>query len=230
VSIFSRKTRWIGIFLLSIGTFGLVVFARPLLTKSTWLIGELGTIDDDVTVLIVAGGDRRFELAADWIETHPKARLALVESPRNRLTENGVRRARHEESRQILLQMGVRESNLLLIPRGELGIDLDHLATVKWATANSADRVGILVECLAVRRYSEQHNGEPGPHPKIQIIGLPTSDFPCDQWHRSTTGVKAYSRELLRWTYWRLFGEGKIGPRWDENQWLKELPSVEKLP
>ncbi len=230
VSIFSRKTRRIGIFALLTGVFGLLLFARPLLTQSTWLLGDHGTIDEDVTVLIVAGGNECFELAADWVKSRPNSRLALVEAPPSRLAKYSVRRPKHEESREILLQLGVSESDLLLIPRGILAVDLDHLVVVKWATANSAERVGVLVECLAVRRYIEQHLTDGAKHAPIQIIGLPSSHFESDQWHRSRIGVKAFSRELLRWGYWRILGEGATGPRWDEAEWLDVLPTAERLP
>jgi hypothetical protein len=215
------RLRWL--ILIALFAAGLLAYGNfhAIMARSTWLIGELGTIDDDLTVLIVEGGDQAFELAARWREEAPSERkLAVVETVPNRLSRNGLQLENHERAKNLLVGFGVPAEEIVVIRRGAVDIDQKHLSICQWSSTASEEKVGILVSYLAVRGWKAQLQAA---NPRIRVIGLPNREYESDQWYRDQQGAKAYGRELLGYCYWQSFGEGDVAPEWDEKQWLENL-------
>lgn len=217
------KLRWVLLLAGIVACVLIFINARAILAQSTWVIAELGTIEDDLTVLIVEGGDQCFDKAAAWRAEDPENRkLAVVESVSNRLSRWGIAPEDHDRAKAILVGLDVPESEIIVIPRGNAPINKSYVPIRKWHADHPEHQVGALVTYLSVRRRSAQLSTDGDASP-IKFIGLPTRAFEPDKWYTDQQGIKAFAREALRWGYWHLIGDGQVGPEWDEQQWLEDL-------
>lgn len=203
---------------------GAIWKAPLILAKSTWLLGDVGSIDDDVDILIVAGGDQCFTKASQWYAESPGSRqLAIIEAPPKRLARHGIEPENHDRAMARLARLGVPAASIVFIPRGDVPIDQDHRILIPWAAQRPNQRIGLLVSYLAVRRTREQLRSPRLERP-IEVIGLANREYAAEQWFRDQQGIKAFSREALKWAFWRCVGSGTPGPQWDEAEWLRQLP------
>jgi hypothetical protein len=222
------KLAWLLVIVGIVGGVLAVLNARLILSKATWWIGDLGTIGDDLTLLIVEGGDQCFEKAAAWQAEAPTDRyLAVVETIPHRLSRRGLQPENHERALGILAKRGVAESQIIVIPRGNgVSIDEKHISIRRWYSQSAGQRVGILVDYLAVRRWTAQLTDH--HRSSLAVIGLPNREYEPEKWHSDQQGIKAFAREALRLSFWTVAGEGQVADEWDEEQWFEDLAPAEE--
>ncbi len=165
---------------------------RPLLTA----VGRHFVCEDAVeqgAILLVLGGDGRFEITSDLYRAGTVTGVWLVERRPNYLVREGIVPAEHVMVRDQLRAGGLPDDAIVLLE----GVSVSADDTARIVGNELADRPAVRVVTLCDRfncRYSRRVFDSilaPAHSAQVALRGLPDADFDETNWWRSRRGVKA---------------------------------------
>lgn len=177
--------------------------------------------------IVVWGGDRSFERAADYIGRGWAAQVLLIRLAERRLVRLRILPSDVETARRELVGRGVPAASIHIV-RGAARHEVEAArrlanwinqhphATVRVLCArfDSSRKLGILARQLG-----------PDGRKRVTFEALPDRRFDETNWWRSRDGLKGFFNAALEAAYiWARGDQVALGPEWDPDAYERGLP------
>jgi len=194
----------------------LTVFHSAILTGCARLLVADQPLPESATHVLLGGGDRQFDRAAELLASGRCGRVLIQAGPPDRLAFLGILPTWTELCRRELGQRGVRDEQLV-VQTIEPQPSWDAVRALdRWLAEHPDARLIVLCdrfrsgELAYVYRQilSNEHQA------RLTVLALPDRRYDESNWWRSRTGIKAFFGTLLARGYTRVRGE-ESGPPYD---------------
>jgi hypothetical protein len=194
----------------------LTVFHSAILGGCARLLVADQPLPESATHVLLGGGDRQFDLAAELLASGRCRRVLIQAGPPDRLAFLGILPTWTELCRREFGKRGVREEQLVVQAiKPQRSWDAVR-ALDGWLAEHPDARLIVLAdrfrsgELAYVYRQilSDEHQG------RLTVLALPDRRYDESNWWRSRTGIKAFFGTLLARGYMRVGGE-ESGPPYD---------------
>ena len=167
---------------------------RPILRACAWLL-IVDQRGGDVDCLVMAGGDGRFDVAAEWVRGDPKRRILLVQGRPDRLVELRILPSGEAVARRELAARSVPEERIELIPDSNRPGENRHRLLADWLAERPEIRVAVLCDRFASRdlRLICDAVAPAEVARRIDVWALTDRRYDERNWWHSRTGI----RELI---------------------------------
>jgi hypothetical protein len=203
-----RRLAILGILLLAVWVFrasllrglaaGLIVDDRPpALQHGALQHGDLPPEPADAVLIL--GGDRQFDLAADLY--HPGATTVLIYRSRpDRMVRMGIMPPAHEIARRELLKRGISSQDLDELAGASLSRSTIGVALGGWLAEHPERKVHVLCDRFTSRTWKVafRRDVDPSLARQIFIEPLPDRQFDETNWWRSKVGTMAVVNGYIR--------------------------------
>lgn len=201
----------------------LLLFHGPLLRGMASLLtfeDQPASFDD----ILVFGGDRCFDEAAEMYRADSKRRVLLLEEDGDRLVQLGIVPSWQDLAVRQLTSRGVPSSQIVIIPRTKRQSSIRQ--TADWLESHESDQVLVLCDRLGSRLTRQSINNEcsPAVASRLLVHGLVDRRFSEANWWRSIPGIKSFFHSSFDVAYYWLSGEEDWDqPQWDPDEYEKSL-------
>lgn len=198
--------------------------ALLLLLAHGWLLRGLGsllTFEDrsaQAECVLVLGGDRCFERAAELFHAGGVTRVLLLEGDNDRLVQLGLVPSRLTVGVRELTARRVPRSSIVIVPRGKRQSPLEQLGA--WLDSEKHGTVVVLCDGFESRlvRQSFDYELNSQASTSLSVHGLPDRRYSVANWWKSKSGLKAFGRASFNLAYYWIHGPED----WDHAEWNPE--------
>lgn len=173
-----------------------------------------------------SGGDRRFDIAAEWIRDGQAKRVLLFEDSLRNLTRYGILPPGHEIALKELDKRGVPQSMIDLRPRDQSLSRPPFADLVRCLTEDESARVGILVDRFSTRqlRLALDRALDVELARRVTVVALTDRRYDESNWWKSREGIKAVMNATLRLVHaWGFARSDEPVRRWDPEEYEVQL-------
>jgi len=193
--------------LLALAATGMVAwFAREPLLRSAadlWIVSDPLAPADAVAVL--GGGlETRPFIAADYYRRGLAKKVLISNIRESRAEQLGVVMSHLAANRQVLLRLGVPESDI-----GTFGANLsstreEALALREWAQRTGSRSLIVPTEIFSARRVRWILHRVLGDAVTVRVAALDPTNYRRDDWWREVEGLVAFQNEVVKYLYYRV--------------------------
>jgi hypothetical protein len=179
--------------------FALLAILHPvLLPMCAWPL-IVDQRDRPVSHVVIVDGDGRHDLAAEFVQQHPGARVLLFQEGWNRLVECGIERPGQVLDREALVARGLDESLIELIPGPQDDFWQAMQRLHAWMDRHPETRPILLSDRFSSRqRRLVADRVLPGHHAqRVAVWGLPNRDYDERNWWRTRPAARSVVYQWL---------------------------------
>jgi len=176
--------------------------------------------------VLLAGGDHRFDIAAELYCKKPSRRLVLMEPYPNRLVRNGIIPSFENICRCELKARGVPSEAVELIPGKARNAWAAARLLRQWINDHPDTRLLVLCNRFASRRQRSVLDAVLGPEDagRVFIRGLPDRRYDETNWWQSRCGAREFVFGSLALAYLWCRGESREDPQqWNPDDYERML-------
>jgi hypothetical protein len=178
-----------------------------------------------VSHLVLVDGDRRHDLAADFVRGNPAGRILLIEAGPNTLVECGILPADEVLDRLALVERGVPDSAIELISGSTADQWRAIHALQRWLGEHPDAHTAVLCNRFDSRLLRAVADAvlAPDQAQRVAIWALPNREFDERNWWYTRDSARSFVYAWLRLAFHAVQGESQGGERrWDPDEYEKQ--------
>jgi hypothetical protein len=204
----------------------LLVFHAPLLRFAAGLLVVDDPLPSTPPYVVIFGGDRRFDVAADLCRRGAARGVVLIEGYPERLVREGILPPRHEFAQQTLVSRGVGQDSITILTGGARSEWHAARLLAGWISRRPDASVAVLCDRFESRRQKRIIAAALGADKMRSVSVRALSDRRFDErnWWTSREGVKWVFICAVGAAYDYLCGEPDLSsPDWSPDEYEQTL-------